>query len=252
MGCGRVVGRFRFRTAVTSTVDTWEPIGQPLVIVGGHALDYALTIARVVGNVTAAPATALMAAREDNVASLEPASGARATKQGTTHHVTDLSAVTDKFLALPGVVAKLASGSSHGYVAGTLSVILQSCGTMVGTRSLEVSPGQSNAQPQFFPIGRVPASGADKLRAAIVANGAKGLEFRFHTRAVNDPDDPGTWSPVGAWTPLADGNSAIGTPDAAVGVIDAHQVELAFAVRAAAGATTPAGFVRVAAGLSYR
>jgi hypothetical protein len=60
MGCGKVVGRFRFRIAVTSTVDIWEPISQPAVIVGGHAIDYALTISRVSGNVSAIPATALM------------------------------------------------------------------------------------------------------------------------------------------------------------------------------------------------
>ena len=251
MGCGKVVGRFRFRIAVTSTVDIWEPISQPAVIVGGHAIDYALTISRVSGNVSAIPATALMAAREDTIASLEPASGTRATKQGTTHHVTDLTTVTDKFLALPGVVARLAAAGQPGYVAGSLSVVLQACGAMVGTRQIEVSPSQSTAQPQFFPIGRVPAAGADKLRAAIVINGAKDLEHRFHARPVIDPEAPGPWSPIGVWTPVADGNSAVCTPDVAVGTLDAHHLEVALAVRATGGATSPAGFLRVAAGLSY-
>ena len=251
MACGRVVGRFRFRVAVTSTVDMWEPIGQPLVIVGGHALDYALTISRVEGKVSAIPATALMVAREDTISSLEPATGSRATKQGTTHHVTDLAAVTDKFLALAGVVAKLTNAGQPGYVAGSLSVVLQACGTMFGTRQIEVSPSQSTAQPQFFPIGRVPAAGADKLRAAIVTNAAKDIEYRFHTRAVIDPDAPGDWTPIGSWRPVVDGNSAICTPDASVGKVDAHQVECALALRAREAGTSPAGFMRVAAGLSY-
>jgi hypothetical protein len=251
MGCGRVVGRFRYRVAVASTTDTWEPIGQPLVIVGGHALDYALTISRVVGNVAAVPATALMAAREDSIVSVEPASGTRAKAPGTTHHVTDLRSVTDKFLALPGVLARLAAAGSHGYVAGTLSVILQSCGTMIGTRQVEINPAQTVARPQFFPLGRVPASGADRLRAAIVANDAKAVEFRFHTRTLDDPDQPREWMPIGAWAPLADGNSAICTPDTGVGELDAHQVEVALAVRAASDDSAPSGFLRVAAGLSY-
>jgi hypothetical protein len=252
MGCGRVVGRFRFRIAVTSAVDMWEPIGQPLVIVGGHALDYALTISRVTGSVSTIAATAMMTAREDMISSVEPAGGTRATAQGTTHHVTDLSAVTDKFLALPGVVARLTNVAQPGYVAGTLSVILQACGTMVGTRSIEVSP-QATSQPQFFPIGRVPAAGADKLRAAIVSNAAKDIEYRFHIRKVIDPDEPGDWTPNGSWAPLKDGNSAICTPDAPVGDVAAgsHQVELALALRTKASATSPSGFMRVAAGLSY-
>jgi len=253
MPCGRIVGNFRFRMAVPSTEDMWEPAGQPLIIVGGHALDYALTISRVTSNASAIAATALMVAREDIIVGIEPASGEWSRTQGTTHHVTDLALVKDKFFALPGVLAKLASAGPPGYIAGHLSVILQSCGTMIGMRSIEVSPNQTTPQVQFFPIGRVPASGGDKLRAAIVTNAANDIEYRFHGRGVNDPDAPGSWRPIGTWTPIPNGNSAICTPDTSISdlVLGNHLIECALALRMKSAGANPTGFLRVAAGLSY-
>ena len=178
MACGRTVGKFRFRVVAGSAADTWEPIGQPLVIVGGHVLDYALTVSTLTGGITVAPATALMVAREDQVDAIDVAGGPRATAPGTTHHVTDLTKVGNRFLAQPGVAASRGPVGDDGYATGTLSIILQSCGALVGTRAVEVNPNQTYERPQIYPIGRVPAAGAESLRAAIVYNSVNDLQHR--------------------------------------------------------------------------
>lgn len=255
MACGQIVGKFRFRVAANSTVDTWEPIGQPLVIVGGRVLDYALTVSRLTENIEVAPATALMTARDDQIDVVEVASGERAVASGTTHHVTDLAKQTNRFLAQPGVAARLKAPGEPGYVTGTLSVILQSCGTLAGTRAIEVSPNQTNKRPQFFAIGRVPGAGAESLRAAIVSNSVKDVEYRFQARRVDDPDAPGSWVPLGAWKQIEDGHSAVCSSDIPIDgqVADGHQLECGVAVRArSGGAAAPNGFLRIAAGLSYQ
>jgi hypothetical protein len=254
MACGRFVGRFRFRVPVQSSSEMWEPIGQPLVIVGGHTLDYAMTIATASDGATAIPATALMAAREDEIAEIRTASGDWSAKMGTTHHVSDLEGAPDRFLAQPGVFARLARDARPGYVAGTLSIVLHACGAMIGTRSIEAAANQTADRPQLFPIGRVPAAGADKLRAAVVANAVNGLEYRFEGRGVNDPDAPSAWRPITRWAFLEDDHSAICVPDAQVDALaprEHHQLEFAIAIRLRAGAENPSGFLRVAAGLSY-
>ncbi|MEQ1508413.1 MAG: hypothetical protein ABMB14_39650 [Myxococcota bacterium] len=254
MACGMTVGRFPFTSWVTSLNDQWNPVGKEMTIVGGQELDYALTLTRVTSNATAIAATALMAARPDVVFGVNAASGAYAGAQGSTHHVTTLSTVNDKYLAQAGVLTKLASGATPGYISGYLSVVLRACASRIGTREIEVDPNQTNGAPRTYRLGRVPASGADKLRAAIVTNAAKDLEYLFFVRGVNDPDAPGVWVAIGTWAALADGASAICTTDAAVSVVTPssyHMLEFGFAIRMKLGGSAPAGFVRVIAGLSY-
>jgi len=94
MPCGRLVGRFRFRIPVVGTREMWEPVGNPLAIVGGHSLDYAMTIAAASGDVSAVPATALMAAREDDVAEIRKGLGDRLQQIET--RMTQISAKLDQ------------------------------------------------------------------------------------------------------------------------------------------------------------
>ncbi|MEQ1502629.1 MAG: hypothetical protein ABMB14_10380 [Myxococcota bacterium] len=248
------IGRFPFTISVSSINDQWEPLSKVMTIVGGQELDYALTVTRVTSNATAIAATGLMVARADTLFGVNAASGAYAGAAGTTHHATTLSTVTDKYLAQAGVLAKLASGATPGYISGWLSVVLRACSAQIGTREIEIDPGQTNAAPRYYPLGRVPASGADKLRAAIVSNAVKDLEYLFYVRGVNDPDAPGAWVAIGTWTGLTDGASAICTTDASVAAVTPtsyHQLEFALAIRLKAAGSGPAGFLRVIAGLSY-
>ena len=85
-------------------------------------------------------------------------------------------------------------------------------------------------------------------------NAVNDVDYLFYARGVNDPDNPGSWVAIGAWATLANGMNAICTTDATVsGVTPAnfHLLEFAVALRLKTGGANPAGFLRVAAGLSY-
>jgi hypothetical protein len=84
---------------VPSIQDGWLQLGKPLLISGSKSLDYALTLTQVTGNATAIPATALLVARPEVIASIGAASGSYSNSATTTHHTTDTSLVTDEFLA---------------------------------------------------------------------------------------------------------------------------------------------------------
>jgi hypothetical protein len=239
---------------VPTTQDGWLQLGKPLLITGSKSLDYALTLTQVNGLATAIPATALMVARPEVIFGITAASGSYATATGTTHHTTDTSAVTDKFLAQFGILSKLSSGTTQGYVAGYLSVIHRMCGTSIGSRSIEIEPNQTNGAPKYYLLGRVPASGADKLRAAIVGNAVNDIDYLFYVRGVNDPDNPGSWVAIGTWATFSNGAFGICTTDASVsGVTPAnyHLLEFAVALRLKTAGANPAGFLRVSAGLSF-
>ena len=107
MACPRFLCRLGFNVSVTSTTDIFLPLGTPAKITGGAALDFAITVTRVGGNARAVPAVALIAARVENWDPPAAATGGYTSTQITNHNVTDLSAVTDKFLAQIGVIANL-------------------------------------------------------------------------------------------------------------------------------------------------
>jgi hypothetical protein len=256
VACGSVLGQFPFTISVTSTQEVWQPVSRPIMIVGSKALDYALTIRQLTGGAVAIPATALMTARPEVIGSLAAASGSYANAQATTHHVTDTSGITNSFLAQPGLLAKLSGAGNASYISGVLSVIHRACATPIGSRAIEVDPRLTNAAPQTYPLGRVPASGGDKLRAAIVANAMNKIEYLFYVRGINDPDAPGAWVALNTstWTTIADGSSAICHADASVSSVtpaNYHLLEFAIALRLIAAQSGPAGFLRVAAGMSY-
>lgn len=254
MACGNLLGRFAFSQLVPSTQDGWLQLGKTIQIVGSKSLDFALTLNQVAGLATAIPATALMVARPEVIYGITAASGSYASSAGTTHHTTDTSAVTAKFLGQFGILSKLSSGTTPGYVAGYLSVIHRICGTNIGSREIEIEPNQTNGAPKFYLLGRVPASGGDKLRAALIGNTINDIDYLFYVRGVNDPDNPGSWVAIGTWTTFSNGAFGICTTDASVsGVTPAnyHMLEFAIALRLKTGGTGPAGFLRVSAGLSY-
>ena len=190
MACGRTVGKFRFRVVAGSAADTWEPIGQPLVIVGGHVLDYALTVSTLTGGITVAPATALMVAREDQVDAIDVAGGPRATAPGTTHHVTDLTKVGNRFLGAsrwwwrvqdPSVTtamppARCRSSSSRA----------KRWSGHVPSRRIPIKP---TSGPRSIQSVAVPAAGAESLRAAIVYNSVNDLQHRCSI-AANPQERP--------------------------------------------------------------
>lgn len=253
MACGRVLGRFPFSMVVPSVQDGWMQLGKPMLISGSKSLDYALTLTQLTGLATAIPATALMIARPEVIFGITAASGSYSNTITTTHHATDTSLVTDKFLAQFGIFSKLSAGTTPGYVAGYLSVVHRTCGTSIGSRAIDIEPNQTNGAPKYYLLGRVPASGADKLRAAIVGNAVNDIDYLFYVRGVNDPDNPGSWVAIGTWATFTNGMFGICTTDASVsGVTPAnyHLLEFAIALRLKAAGANPGGFLRVSAALS--
>jgi hypothetical protein len=133
---------------------------------------------------------------------------------------------------------------------------LRACAMPIGQRLIEVSPDQTNGAPSTFLLGRVPASGAANLRAALACNAINDIEYRFFVRGVNDPEEPDTWTALGAgYTALPESTPmAICQSDLSVsGVTPAnyHQLEFSLRLRLTGAGSAPAGFVRVSAGLSY-
>lgn len=106
-GCGMILGQFPFSMTVTSMDVQWRPLGKPILLVGRWSIDYAMTIQQVTGNAVAIPATGLCVARPEKLSGVNAASGSYQGTQDTTHHATDTSAVTDKWLAQCGVFGKL-------------------------------------------------------------------------------------------------------------------------------------------------
>ncbi|MEZ5333596.1 MAG: hypothetical protein R2991_16535 [Thermoanaerobaculia bacterium] len=256
MPCPMVVGRFPFALPVTSSEESWQPLSKPLVIVGGESLDFALTISRATGNAKGIPGAAYLTARPDISGTPSEASGSYSGSQGTTHHAFDLSGTDDEYFAQAGILTKLDGGSTAGFIQGYLSVHLRACAMPIGQRFVEVR-GDQTTTPSTDLLGRVPASGAASLRAALVCNGINDIEYRFFVRGVNDPEEPeSTWTGLGAgYTALPESTPmAICQSDLSVsGVTPSNFHELDFSIRLklTGGGSTPTGSVKVSAGLSY-
>jgi hypothetical protein len=255
MGCPKPLFVIPFEMFPTSTDNLWKPLGRPVHIVGSSGFDFALTGVRVGGNARAIPAVSLIPARETMPDSPSAATGSYTSSQTTVHTTFSLSSATDKFLAQIGVFCNLSSGATPGYFAGILRADIAQCGLLVGRRKIEVSSLQDVANPSVYIIGRCPASGADKVRGALIIDGAKDIEFRVYARGVNDPDAPGAWVALGAgWTSITDGNTAVCYGDTAVSGVtpsDYHRLELAIFVRLKSGGSNPAGFITASLGMGY-
>jgi hypothetical protein len=253
-GCAQRVAVHRFRIWVSSSQDLWSGVGDVLQISGGQEIDIAMTIERATGNAVAIPGVASIVARAEVPSLPSAATGSYTGTQGTTHHDFDLSTTTDKYMARVGVLAKLSGGTTDGWVEGTISIVLRRCAVPIGQRSLEVSPDQSTGSPSPSLLGIVPASGADKLRAALVCNAINDVEYLFQVRGMNDPDAPGAWTALGTWTALTNGNSAVCHADVSVSGVTPgswHLLQYAIALRLKTGGSNPAGFLKVAASQSY-
>lgn len=256
MGCPRLVVDVPFRIWVASAADVWESLGGVVGIAGATAFDYRLTVSRITGNVRAIPAAQLIEARDDVPGSPTAAGATYATAVGSTHHSTDLTAATDRYLARVGVLANLSGGTTAGYVEGRLAVYVAQCHTVIGQRRIEIPAAQTNGAPTTVVIGRVPAPSADKVRAAVVATDVKDVEYVFAVRGVNDPEAPGSWVVLnaGTYTALVDGNSATCASDKSVSTVvpgNYHDLDVGFRFRTKAAGSNPTGVLRVAAAMSY-
>ena len=252
--CGVVIVDEEFELAVPSTQVVPTMLGKRFLFVGAKDIDFRLTIYRITSNVQAVAAIADMIARGDLVASLNNATGTVASSAAIWHFTYDCTTTTTKFLGQAAVAAQLASGTTAGYVKGRLRGVLRACQNGAGNRMIEIDPNQTNGAPHVYPLGRVPASGADKVRAAIIANAVKDIEVIVYVRGIVDPEAPGSWVAIGTYTALADGASAICIADASMsGVTPAsyHELEIGLAVRLKSGGSAPAGFLKALAGVSY-
>jgi hypothetical protein len=231
------------------------PIGDPFPITGASGVDFSLTLSNVGSNGQAIPAVALIVARPELMDAPAAASGSYGTATGTTHHITDLSGVSNKFMAQAGVFVSLASGTTPTFLTGILRANLVACSRAVGRRAIEVPSNQTYADPTMYLLGRVPASSANNLRAALIMEGSKDIEYRFMVRGVNDPDAPGSWTALGTvYTAFSDGNSATCAADVSVSGVSPssyHTLEFGLALRMRSGGSSPAGQLRVMATLSY-
>ena len=218
-------------------------------------MDFVITVTRVTGNARAVPAFAPITATENNWDTPTAATGGYTSTQTSTHNTTDLTTITDKYMGQIGVIANLSTGSTPGTVSGYIDVTLSACMVLIGQRLIEVSGQSDNITPNYYLLGRAPANSASGVRAAVIAEGCKDVEYRMMVRGLNDTNSPSAWTALGAgYTALADGNSATCFPNTSVsGVTPAnyHQLEFGIAVRMKSGGSSPAGQVRVAAALSY-
>ncbi len=255
MGCPRELFELPFTVQVPGTGTAFVALGDPFPIAGASSVDFALTVSNLGANARAVPALALIVARKEVMSNPTAASGAAATAAGTTHHSSDLSATTDKFLAQAGMIVDVSTGSAPSWVTGMLRATLSSCARVVGVRSIEVPGSLSTSDPTYYVLGRTPAASANKLRASLVMVGSKDVEYRWLVRGVNDPQAPDAWVALGVgYTSFSDGNSATCFADTSVSAVtpgNYHQLDLGLALRKKSGGSAPAGQLRATSALSY-
>lgn len=254
MACGVTLFSEEFDLPIPSTQANVKFLGPKFALVGAKDVDFLLELYRLTSNGQVVPVVADMIARTDLVSTLNNATGTVGTAAGAWHFVYDCTTTTNKYFGQCGIAGQLASGTTPGYAKGRLTAILRACAAPGGGRQIEVDPNQTFAAPHIYPLGRVPAAGADKVRLALVVNAAKDLEYVILARGVVDPEAPGAWVTIGSFAALSDGASGVCTTDASLsGVTPAsyHLLELAVAVRMKSGGSAPAGFVKAVAGVSY-
>jgi hypothetical protein len=258
MACPRVVGTFPFSIPVFAGGDMYLPLSPFTGITGGGEYSFATTVTRVTGNATVIPAVQMAAAVESAPGAWAVAVSNTSNAVGTVHTAYSLASVTDRYLARTGVMAKLSGGSTPGFIEGFVSVVLSTCATSAGQRRFEVPPGVSATVPVWLPLGRVPASGASKLRATFVLQSVADLAYLFWVRGVLDPDAPDAWVSLndGTYTnfsPVA-GNVAICVGDLSLsGVSPANFqfLDVMASLRMKSGGTLATGMGTVAATVSY-
>jgi len=255
MACPHTLFSMEFEMTLTSPDDIWRPLGGPVVIAGASGFDLLVTLRTVSGNARVIAAWQPIAARPNAGGTVTAAAGSYTSTVTSTKNTIDTSGVNDKFLAQLGVLGNLTTGTTPAYVTGVLTARVSRCMKMLGERRIQASGSSTNANPDMYLLGRVPAANASELRAALVADGMKDMEYRFFVRGCLDPETPGAWVALNSgYTGFTDGNSAVCHSDTAVSTVipaNWHDLEFAIALRMKSGGTAPSGFLRVLAALSY-
>lgn len=259
MGCPQVVGTFPFTIYVAGTEPAWFPVGNPLLVHGADTLEMTVKISRATGDAEAAAGSQLFATRTSVASGDATAAGAYSgTAGGSTHYTSSLSGNTTDFYVQPGILAKL-NTTTPGWVHGTITVTLGSCGRLVGQRDIEAFLYEDSSRAWSFVIGGwSPALNASKLRAVLIGSNLQDVDWRFQARLANDVDEPTALTGLGtgftSFSPDGDGNAQVNT-----GVIDlsglslsSYQfIQIVLALTMKSAGTNPKAFLKVVAALSY-
>ncbi len=190
--CTRHLGEFRFNLFVTSTTPLFLPLGPRVCSVGQDSVSYALHLLQASGDAAAIPGQQLFGQSLMGPATPTEATGSYNGTAGSSSHASyDSSGQTSKFWYQPGVWVKLDGGSTPGFIDGVLAVAIDTNGSLIGERDIEVSPAEDTSHPNLYTIGpMVPRLGATNFRAVISGNEVSDMAWRFYARLANDPNKP--------------------------------------------------------------
>ena len=260
MGCPQVIGTYPFSVFASSTEPAWLPVGSPLLVHGADTLEMVVKLTRATGDAQASAGVELFATRT-TVAASDPTAatgGYTGTNGAAVHYTYDLGSDTSHFYVQPGVLAKL-GGTTQGFVQGTISVVLGSCGRLAGQREVEAFLYEESARAWQYPIGGwMPALNADKLRAVLLGTNITDVDWRFYARLANDTDAPTSMTGLGtgftAFSPDGSGNAEVNTGllDLSGLSVSSYQLlQVVLALKMKSAGDNPKAYLKAIAALSY-
>jgi hypothetical protein len=185
------------------------------------------------------PALQYASVRTDRPSAGGAISGGGVSAAGRTHYQESPS-ITDQFFFRRGVSYKLTAGSI-ARVQGLVYGAWISKGLVLPTDEIVFQPVNETATVSVYALGGgkpIPATGASKAKAAIIAMGNinSDLEWQLFARGFNDPLARGDWDPIdqGGWQPASSGNFEVNSDEIdfdGMTLTDFQWIELAFGVR---------------------
>jgi hypothetical protein len=182
------IGTWPFVIRVTSTSAIQVLLSDPFDIPGGQKLVLLVEIDMAGSDAEGRPIVALCEANPRVLDSITAVGTATDVNARFEH---DLSSTTGSYTVRVGMAGNLDSSSTPGELRGRLTAILYANKVDVGERDIEVPPGLTSS-PSLFYLGRIPATGLSKLRAALYGSGftANTVQWELYVRGVNDPASP--------------------------------------------------------------
>ena len=223
----------------TTTTASYMLLGEPRLAAGMQEVGFDVNVLQASGNLEVLPGYLYYPTRSDRPS--PPATAVTGSYvSSTTRHAfhEDLSGTTDQFYVAPVLFYKLSSaGQGNGLV--TVRTSWKSSGRMLGTRDVVVNPNNSTDDVMYFPVtGWVPALGADKVMASIVATDVNNAYVRTQlgVRTATDPAQPSTVSTLeGAFDNPGSGNDSRNTGELSLSLSTTNFFQLVLMVKKNAG-----------------